>query len=1086
MNAPVTCRTVLVEDTPAAEDAFGTHDRVADALADLICSSTAGGKIIGLEGGWGAGKTTVIKLLESMLHQSDRCRVVTFDTWAHEGDPLRRTFLESLIADLQRVGWAKKEEWDQKLEEIARRRSEKTTKTVPKPTTLGKFLALSVLPVPFGSQIVMSALRDGARFWGDLTDPISWRLIIGTVLSLGWFFVLLGNGVRLGWHKFVQNKKTEDPWSFLLSEAITTQVTTTVDTPEPTSVEFDQYFTTLLEQAIGADQSRRLVLVLDNLDRVDQEHALALWSTLQTFLQDRHRGETGWFARLWVIVPYDPNGLRQLWRLDSPEMISPDVDEEEALPFDKPAQYETSDFFLDKVFCLRLHVPRLLLKNWREHVLELAAQAFPDHRDREELRPLLLAFELDQRKTRQPPTPRDLKVYINQVGAIHRQWGHEFPWAHVGYYALIARRRMDIPAGLLAGRIPERNVTAALPSGLTASLAGMHFNVDKVTGQQLLLEEPIYTALKRPDPNELMNLAEVHQDGFWSVLAYVASTRFFQERGTIAARAASCLADAQLPHDHAEFLGVRDAIIRSMREESDWSRLDDITARGVAAACRLESDSAFSKALTKRVAKSQLSGAEETAPVDPPTLVEGWLAIIDTVDKLGHEEAARTVVHVNCEDAEGWVAACVILGEADPARWKCFQPATRSSEPSKYFAALVERGDLDEAHLSAILVTAGTATPPDLKGVLAAVRTRLDASSNPNVSPSEAMQVLRCLLELRDLGVEEDPKEAKTFDEAGHYLHHLERQQSSPDPAGTALCVFLSLLARPGAGKPPTVGNSDAGHAHLIRILGEADEDIVGELCNLARRFGSLDKFLDIRRTRKEWDPLVAACIRTLARGQNAASFFEIASLVGNWSVIDSAFNEDNPTFADLVSIVDDDGRLGNAIMEGPFAILDTGLYCAVADREGCADAFLLWCKEGLEQAPLDDWTEALDDKNYGVELLLDLAELGHCPDLEASFIDAQIEHAGKLVDGQQPHRGSDHWATLLGALRQGLRAEFRRRLLEFAFDRRGSFSKAFFAVFGDELKLCDGLLTESDTPSKLFGPLVRTPILKDLPGFVI
>lgn len=49
------CLTFLIEDVPADEDAFGPHLRVADAIADLIESSEKGGKVIGLEGGWGQG-----------------------------------------------------------------------------------------------------------------------------------------------------------------------------------------------------------------------------------------------------------------------------------------------------------------------------------------------------------------------------------------------------------------------------------------------------------------------------------------------------------------------------------------------------------------------------------------------------------------------------------------------------------------------------------------------------------------------------------------------------------------------------------------------------------------------------------------------------------------------------------------------------------------------------------------------------------------------------------------------------------------------------------------------------------------------
>ena len=50
------CPTHLIEDTPVLDDAFGTagaagpHQRVADAIAELIESAEPGGKVVGLEG----------------------------------------------------------------------------------------------------------------------------------------------------------------------------------------------------------------------------------------------------------------------------------------------------------------------------------------------------------------------------------------------------------------------------------------------------------------------------------------------------------------------------------------------------------------------------------------------------------------------------------------------------------------------------------------------------------------------------------------------------------------------------------------------------------------------------------------------------------------------------------------------------------------------------------------------------------------------------------------------------------------------------------------------------------------------------
>ena len=88
-----TCETGLVINEPADSDAFGPHSRLAQTIAALVRSET-GGRTIGLEGRWGIGKSTVVRLLEHELASDPETRLVPFDAWAHEGDPLRRSFLE--------------------------------------------------------------------------------------------------------------------------------------------------------------------------------------------------------------------------------------------------------------------------------------------------------------------------------------------------------------------------------------------------------------------------------------------------------------------------------------------------------------------------------------------------------------------------------------------------------------------------------------------------------------------------------------------------------------------------------------------------------------------------------------------------------------------------------------------------------------------------------------------------------------------------------------------------------------------------------------------------------------------------------
>ena len=139
MPNSVTVRTL--SDEPARSDAFGSHERVSEALAGVI-DAEAGGKAIALTGAWGSGKSTVIRLLRARLSILDRARkgstqIFEFDAWVHEGDSLRRAFLESLGRFLRKVEWISEEYWAETRWHLSRKEDQSVTTSRPSLTGWG-------------------------------------------------------------------------------------------------------------------------------------------------------------------------------------------------------------------------------------------------------------------------------------------------------------------------------------------------------------------------------------------------------------------------------------------------------------------------------------------------------------------------------------------------------------------------------------------------------------------------------------------------------------------------------------------------------------------------------------------------------------------------------------------------------------------------------------------------------------------------------------------------------------------------------------------------------------------------------------
>ena len=393
-----------------------------------VVQTEDGGKAIGLEGGWGAGKSTIVKLISQEFPQTNERdhRVVVFDMWSHQDDPLRRTFLESLITRVQTFGWVKNEKWDRRIAELARRRREDTTRVVPRLTGAGVIFAFTLLAIPVGSGLISAGARLlGSRDASVILSALLLAIGVGGILAPAIYYVLVGGFRR--WRRRSRTAESEDDGglndlpALLTRQASTESHTIVTQTPDPTSVEFESVFRDLLDEALEPE-NRKLLLVVDNLDRVQPSDALSIWSTLQTFLGQSDYQQARWIDRLWVLIPYDGNAILRLWDRSGSDATNSGL----------------ATSFLDKTFQLRFRVPPLLLSNWRGFLRETLQQALPDHQE-SDFHDVYRAFAAKGGLETSAPTPRDLKIFVNQIGALHRERQDEFPLAHLACYVLLQK-----------------------------------------------------------------------------------------------------------------------------------------------------------------------------------------------------------------------------------------------------------------------------------------------------------------------------------------------------------------------------------------------------------------------------------------------------------------------------------------------------------------------------------------------------------------------------------------------------------------------------------------------------------------------
>lgn len=509
----------FLDDSCASEDLTEdkTHQRIADQLHDLIVSGHPDGMTLGLEGDWGSGKSTVIELLRQKLEsgkkpeklfarlfrwirkQEKESRTVFFyiDAWEHEGDPLRRAFLEALIDKIETAHAEKQHVLSRKTRKNLGAIRDKISlkKSATRLTTLGIIMAAAGLLVPIGAELIATfashvTLRN--------TGKPCWGFITGVALCLAPAIAFL----------FVKGLQKMSPHSGKQSSAIfSTEKSMDISLEnERTSLEFSRYFHEIL--AAIKDDFGRIVMVIDNLDRIGQEDALRIWSTLQTFVQRKNplseqKGE----IPKWIVVPYAEEGLGRIWADGSETCNAAKEKEKEGTKKndketrenheEKPGKNRAASF-MDKSFDLQFRVPKFVVGDWQTFAKHCIQEAAPGLSD-EDSETILNVLSWTRDDLADVPSPRQIKRYVNHVGQVWRIHADHASLTSVCFYVILKHfmrlSDAEIEREILYGLMFRRTLPSYVELDVDEVTAIM-YGVTKVKATRLLLGQIIDAGLR--------------------------------------------------------------------------------------------------------------------------------------------------------------------------------------------------------------------------------------------------------------------------------------------------------------------------------------------------------------------------------------------------------------------------------------------------------------------------------------------------------------------------------------------------------------------------------------------------------------
>lgn len=323
---------------------FGHSDTVS-ALEDIVRNNHNVTPItIGLFGGWGGGKSSLIESLKSRLKKD--IPVVIFDVWKHEKDSLRRTFLNVFYDQLSEDDVKALKSSIKKDSRLYNSETESTSEPIISNATLVNVFLISSLLL--------------LVYHGFLSKDLSVKVnaIIQSTLSPIFSAIGFSSLITLVVDKFLKGSllDIEKIAKLIVPEKTRSIVFDIYQDPAQFEKVFNDYLSGLKKKY------KRILIVFDNLDRVSADKAIELLTTINTFLDPIDKRNEN--KEVIFLIPCDDSAIRN------------------ALRSSKTTRIEDPDEFLKKFFNVHIRIPpfdqREIINSTHDKLLETEIDALRD------------------------------------------------------------------------------------------------------------------------------------------------------------------------------------------------------------------------------------------------------------------------------------------------------------------------------------------------------------------------------------------------------------------------------------------------------------------------------------------------------------------------------------------------------------------------------------------------------------------------------------------------------------------------------------------------------------------------------------
>lgn len=421
----------LLKNTPCDKDMFEgqSHQYIANAIAKTIHTHNDA-NIIGVDGGWGSGKSNLVGLVQKTLNKEYtdiNYHFFVYDAWGHQDDLQRRSILEELTDQL--INGTKTEKavldtlkWEGRLKDLLARKRETETTSIPKLSCGIILSALAVIATPILKVIAEDFIDNSCCKILIMVIPIS-------ILFL-WFFIrFVINLFRYKTKRIGIALKTSvsDVFSVYSDKKINNKTNEIISEKEPSSREFKKWIHHIDEDL----SANKLIIVFDNMDRLPATKVQELWAVIHSFFADQQ------YKNIRVIVPFDRAHIISAFKNEDISQIDNRVCEiynENASPVENHKSRTTKiqcygDDFINKTFNVIYRVSPPTMSNWKQFFNERWKDAFGESLSQDsritQIYDLLTEYQ----------TPRKIIAFINEFVSIKQMCSeHNIPDQYIALF----------------------------------------------------------------------------------------------------------------------------------------------------------------------------------------------------------------------------------------------------------------------------------------------------------------------------------------------------------------------------------------------------------------------------------------------------------------------------------------------------------------------------------------------------------------------------------------------------------------------------------------------------------------------------